>query len=191
MPDYPVFFTVTGAYKPFAGDGDNFQVNGDLTADVLFTPKIKRGGLIVGLNEDDDSSIGFVPTTVKALIDTDGLVKLRAKPDLPLRIMDSVGDFPDPGLTTRTYVAEDTGQHYLWDADAEEYVEIPSYIPLRLLAGLHLTGLDEELHYTVKFTKVQFNGVAGHLKGFTFRAPTSDISVSLVELQSASYEAAI
>lgn len=188
MPSYPVFFTVTGLYKAFAGDGDDFTVNGDgianLTATVIFTPKIKRGGMIVGF-DDVGSAIGFVPAPVVAMIDTDGLVKLRSEPDLPLRIFDTFADFPDPGLTTKTYLAEDTGQHYLWDADTFEYVETLGYIPLRLLADLHLTGIDEELLYDVQFTKVKFNGVGGQLKSFTFKAPAYDTSVSLVELQSA------
>ncbi len=189
----PVFFTVTGLYKPFVGDGDGFTVNGDgvtnLTANVIFTPKVKRGNVVAGF-DDVDPTIGFVPAPIHALIDTDGLIKLRSEPDLPLRIYDTVGDFPATGLTTKTYKAEDTGQHYLWVGG--EYVEILGYVPLRLLADVNLTGIYEEqyqeLWYDVQFTQVKFNGVPAKISGFSFRAPTSDTSVSLVELQAASYE---
>lgn len=193
MPDYPVFFTVTGLYKACVGDGDDFEVNGDgianLTADLIITPKIKRGNVIVGF-DDEGSAIGFVAAPVKAIIDTDGLVKLRSEPDLPLRIVDTFADLPDPGLTTKTYKVEDTGKHYLWREDEEtfQYVETLGYVPLRLLADQHLTAIDGELWYDVQPTKVKFNGVGGRMKGFSFRAPSYDTSVSLVELQAASYE---
>jgi hypothetical protein len=181
MPDYPVFFTVTGLYKAFADDMES------LTATVIITPKVKRGNLIVGF-DDVGSAIGFIPAPVVAMIDTDGLVKLRSEPDLPVRIVDTVEDLPDPGLTTRTYKVEDTGQHYLWDAEESEYVETLGYVPLRLLADQHLTAVDDELFYDVQFTKVKLNGLSGRLSGFEFRALTYDTSVSLAELQAASYE---
>lgn len=173
------FFTVTGPYASFA---DN-SIHADPIATVIFTPVVEKGGMLSGFDAGG-AQIGFIPTPVFALIDTDGALKLRSEPDLPLRIVDTYDDLPDLGLTTRTYQAEDTGQHYLWDADDEEYVETLGYPPVRLLADSHLLGLDGELYYSVQFTNVKLNGVKGKLSGFTFRAPFSDVEVSLVELAS-------
>lgn len=177
---YPAsFFTVTGPYASFA---DN-SVHADPIATVTFTPVVKKGGMLSGFDAAG-AQVGFIPAPVVAVIDTDGVLKLRTEPDLPLRIHDSFEDLPNPGLTTRTYKVEATGRHYLWDADDEEYVETLGYVPVRLLADNHLLGLDGELHYSVQFTNVKLNGVKGKLSGFTFRAPFSDVEVSLVELAS-------
>ncbi len=174
---HPAFFTVTGPYQSFAEDA-----NTELTATVTFTPVVKQGGMVIGFDAAG-ASIGFVPTPIVALIDTDGALKLRAEPDLPLRIVDTVDDLPEEGLTTRTYQVEDTGQHYLWDADDEEYVETLGYPPVRLLANDYLLGLDgADLHYSVQFTNVKLNGTRGKLSGFSFRAPRYDVETSLIEL---------
>ena len=174
---HPAFFTVNGTYQSFA-DGDSLA---ELTATVTFTPAVRQGGMVTGFDAAG-AAIGFIPTPVVAVIDTDGLLKLRTEPDLPLRIVDTFEDLPDPGLTTRTYQVEATGLHYLWDAGEEEYVSALGYIPVRLLANDYLLGLDGDLYYSVQFTNVTLNGVRGKLSGFTFAAPSYDIETSLIEL---------
>ena len=173
---HPAYFTVNGLYQSLADDA-----SAELTATVTFTPVVNQGGMVIGLDAAG-VSIGFVPTPIVALIDTDGVLKLRADPDLPLRIVDTVGDLPEEGLTTKTYLVEDTGQHYLWDADDEEYVEALGYPPVRLLANDQLLGLDGDLYYSVQFTNVRLNDTRGKLNGFTFKAPSYDIETSLIEL---------
>lgn len=171
MADYPAFFTVTGPYQSFAANA-----TADVTATVIFTPVVKKGGMVVGF-DTAGTAVGFIPTPIVALIDTDGALKLRSEPDLPLRIVDTDEDLPSPGDPDRTYKVEDTGLHYLWDADAEEYVETLGYVPVRLLADDYLHGLDGDLYYDVQFTKMRRK-----LSGFTFRAPRYDVEVSLIEL---------
>lgn len=170
----PTFFTVTGLYQSLA---DN---NGELSATVTFTPVVQQGGMVVGF-DTAGSAIGFIPIPVVAVIDTDGVLKLRTEPDLPLRAVDEFEDLPDPGLTTKTYLVDATGLYYLWDADEEEYVSTLGYVPVRLLADNYLLGV-ADLYYRVQFTNVELNGVRGKLTGFTFRAPSYDIDVSLIEL---------
>lgn len=177
MP-YPVFFTVEGSYKAFGGDGDDVAANDgipNLTALVIFTPQIKRGDIIV------DDGVGYVPTPAAAFIDTDGVLKVRSRPDLPIEVADTVGDLPETGETTKAYFVDETGQYYLWDGD--EYVVTLGYVPLRLLADQQLS--DVELTYRVEFTNVKFHGASGKIKGFTFKAPTTDTSVSLIDLYQA------
>jgi hypothetical protein len=99
------FFTVSGQYRPVTADRDtdadyNPQTDEPITATVTFTPVLETGDVILATQE----ATIFVPAPIQAMIDTDGVLKLRAAPDpggagtfAPVRLL---ADTPLLGLAT-------------------------------------------------------------------------------------------
>lgn len=181
----PVYFTVEADYKAVVADSasdlDADPQLGPVTATVTFKPMIESGGVILAVDAEPRPT-GFVPAPIVARIDTDGRLKLRDDPDLPVYPYANIATFPATGLTGRLYRATDTMLTYRWDTTTGAYVEEYDYAPVRLLADTPLLRLAGPLYYQVTFTNVQFNGGRGDLRGFEFQAPESDTVVNLIEV---------
>lgn len=179
----PVYFTVEADYKSVVADSvsdpDADPQLGPVTATVTFTPVINTGDVILA-GAADPRPTGFVPAPIVARIDTDGRLKLRVEPDLPVDPYANVAAFPGTGLLTKLYRATDTMKVYRWTGSA--YVETLDFTPVRLLADTPLLELAGPLYYQVAFTNVVFNGGRGELNGFVFQAAEADSVINLIEV---------
>lgn len=181
----PQFFTVEALYKSVVADSvSDLDANpqlGPVTATVTFTPMLKQGDVILAVN-NTGGPVGYVPAPIVARIDTDGRLKLRVDPDLPIEPVATFGALPAVGLTTKTYKVTATNLFYVWDTVEAEYVETYGFQPVRLLDDTELLDLDGDLYYDVRFSNVVFNGGRGDLSGFGFKAPGDGSTVNLIEV---------
>lgn len=56
------------------------------------------------------------------------------------------------------------------------------FAPVRLLADTDLLELSTPLYYRVEFSSIRLGSRVGKITGFSFRAPTSDTTVNLIEV---------
>ena len=81
--DANTYFTVTCHLAPVVPDTTNdpdYNPDiGSITADVVFTPKLSAGSVLKDLNTAPPT--GYLPVPVTAIIDSDGLLKMRPTPD--------------------------------------------------------------------------------------------------------------
>jgi hypothetical protein len=179
----PTFFTITADYRSVLADTeidlDSDPQIGFISALATFKPVLRDGDAILAINATPRPT-AYVPAPVVAKLDTDGRLKLRSDPD-GVRV--NVANFPalpTTGDPTRYYVVASTGKFYRWTGSA--YAEILPYQPVRLLANSELLQLASPLFYTVIFSQVIFNGRAGKLNSFSFQAPSSDVTLNLIEV---------
>jgi hypothetical protein len=98
-----VYFGVTLHLAPIVADSPDVDYDpdyGTITADVRFTPKLTDGSVIKATTAIPPT--GFIPMPVDAIIDKDGLLKMRVDPDVnspgtyaPVRLL---GNSPALGL---------------------------------------------------------------------------------------------
>jgi hypothetical protein len=158
------FFAVTCHLAPLVADTStdsdyNPGVAG-ITATVVLTPRLKAGELIHAHTASPPT--GFLPLPVVAMIDTDGLLKLRTTPD--------AGAVPVQGVDRlRHRIAADTRRPL-----PPVEVGTADYAPVKLLGNSPALELESPLYYDFTFSNVKIDGQPStySITGGTFEAPS-------------------
>lgn len=180
----PTYFTVAADFRSVSIDS-TVDIDADPTiapvsAIVTFKPVLNEGDALIAADASPRPT-AFIPAPIVAKLGTDGRLKLRDDPDGTRVVVANLAALPGTGSTASYYVTTDTGKYYRWTGSA--YVEVVPFQPVRLLAKSELLGLgDAPLTYSVTFSQVVYNGRAGRIKGFTFQAPTADMTVNLADV---------
>jgi hypothetical protein len=131
-----------------------------ITATVIFTPRLKAGEVIHA--HEASPPTGFLPMPIVAMIDTDGLLKLRSNPDL--------GAAPLPAIDRlRHRIARDSGEQIETAIDRST----TNYAPVKLLGNSASLELETPLYYDFTFSNVKIDNKATSytITGGTFEAP--------------------
>jgi hypothetical protein len=139
-----------------------------ITATVVLTPRLRAGELIHAHTASPPT--GFLPLPVVAMIDSDGLLKLRTSPDN--------GAAPVQGVDKlRHRIAADSRRpEPLWQHMAAGTAE---YAPVKLLGNSPALELETPLYYDFSFSNVKIEGQPSNysITGGTFEAPSDPDAV--------------
>ena len=131
-----------------------------ITATVIFTPRLKAGEVIHA--HEASPPTGFLPMPIVAMIDEDGLLKLRSNPDQ--------GAAPLPAIDRlRHRIARDSGQQIESAIDRST----TNYSPVKLLGNSTSLELETPLFYDFSFSNIKIDGKPSTytITGGTFEAP--------------------
>ena len=166
------FFAVTCHLAPLVADvtsDSDYNPNvAGITATVVLTPRLRAGELIHAHTASPPT--GFLPLPVVAMIDSDGLLKLRTSPDngaAPVQAVDKL----------RHRIAADSRRpEPLWQHMAAGTAD---YAPVKLLGNSPALELETPLYYDFSFSNVRIEGQPSNysITGGTFEAPSDPDAV--------------